>query len=125
MYIHPSHNLFSLVTPMLTYYEDKCLQSPKFYEAKYCVCHSPCKGTLSQRADFNIYIHIYIYGYVVHVCRNLSNKLEIIYIYRYIKYIQMLIESNTSHKFNIISRKNLLLSDIIFTVYIIIPYYIY
>ncbi|XP_076282830.1 centrosomal protein 97kDa isoform X2 [Lasioglossum baleicum] len=33
------------IAPMLTYYEDKCLQSPKFYEAKYCVCHSPCKGT--------------------------------------------------------------------------------
>ncbi|XP_019696709.1 uncharacterized protein LOC105182621 isoform X2 [Harpegnathos saltator] len=31
--------------PMLTYYEDKCLQSPKFYEAKYCVCYSPCKGS--------------------------------------------------------------------------------
>ncbi|XP_043668303.1 uncharacterized protein LOC122629214 isoform X1 [Vespula pensylvanica] len=33
------------ITPMLTYYEDKCLQSPKFYEAKYCVCHSPCKDS--------------------------------------------------------------------------------
>ncbi|XP_048268133.1 uncharacterized protein LOC126918629 isoform X1 [Bombus affinis] len=33
------------IAPMLTYYEDKCLQSPKFYEAKYCVCHSPCKGS--------------------------------------------------------------------------------
>ncbi|KAL2726869.1 centrosomal protein of 97 kDa isoform X2 [Vespula squamosa] len=82
MYVHPSHNLFSLVTPMLTYYEDKCLQSPKFYEAKYCVCHSPCKGILSQRADF-----IYIYGYM------------------------MLINSSTSHKFNITSRKNLPQND--------------
>ncbi|XP_017880553.1 uncharacterized protein LOC108625235 isoform X3 [Ceratina calcarata] len=44
-----SHNRTSsprrAIAPMLTYYEDKCLQSPKFYEAKYCVCHSPCKGT--------------------------------------------------------------------------------
>ncbi|XP_029170112.1 centrosomal protein of 97 kDa isoform X2 [Nylanderia fulva] len=31
--------------PMLTYYEDKCLHSPKFYEAKYCVCHFPCKAS--------------------------------------------------------------------------------
>ncbi|KAG5319884.1 CEP97 protein, partial [Acromyrmex heyeri] len=31
--------------PMLTYYEDKYLQSPKFYEAKYCVCHIPCKAS--------------------------------------------------------------------------------
>ncbi|XP_012138411.1 centrosomal protein 97kDa isoform X1 [Megachile rotundata] len=44
-----SHNRTSsprrTIAPMLTYYEDKCLQSPKFYEAKYCVCHTPCKGT--------------------------------------------------------------------------------
>ncbi|XP_031839682.1 centrosomal protein 97kDa isoform X3 [Nomia melanderi] len=44
-----SHNRTSsprrAIAPLLTYYEDKCLQSPKFYEAKYCVCHSPCKGS--------------------------------------------------------------------------------
>ncbi|XP_043289017.1 uncharacterized protein Cep97 isoform X2 [Venturia canescens] len=33
------------VAPMLAYHEDKCLQSPKFYEAKYCVCQSPCKAS--------------------------------------------------------------------------------
>jgi len=38
---------------MLTYYEDKYLQSPKFYEAKYCVCHIPCKGIQGHIEDLS------------------------------------------------------------------------